>query len=225
MYQDSRQRDYSNHSSQVEHQKFKTSQINSEEQVVKFTVRQDFLNVIGIAADFQAAIESQIKEQNFDQIMAMLHNKLILQVNLSSSIHYDQQYECQKSHHLKEILYQEKLKAKQFLKSILDQQKFDPKIEQHLRIYLNNCLGDRPQMLQEPLNSIKYKTEFNQDTVQKILGSMNSTDQKYRDLQSGKTQAEELSISQIDQYIKKRKDATQKKLKNESDRECKCSVM
>ncbi|CAD8065877.1 unnamed protein product [Paramecium sonneborni] len=203
----------------VENQKFKSNQINSEEQILKFTVRQDFLNVLGIAADFQAGLELQKKNNNLGQYETMLHNKLILQVNLSNSIHCDQYNQYLKSPHLAEILKKEKLKAKEFLQSIKQKEKFDKKIEEQLQFYETNCLVDRPFMQQQELKNIQHEVKFNQETVQNIINSINQTDQKYRDLQDGNTQAEELSVTQIDEHIQSRKKQASDKLSKQLNKQ------
>ncbi|CAD8141895.1 unnamed protein product [Paramecium octaurelia] len=208
--------------SQIQSQQYhsKSRQIETEEQIVKFTIRQDFLNLLAIAADYQAGLNLQGSQKNMEQIITMLHNKLILQVNLSSSIHLDQQQQCKNSPQLNETLIKEKRDVENFLKSIIKEKKFAPQIEKHLKSYLDNCLNDYPRLVNDPLNPVKNKAEFNQETIQKLFCSISQTDQKYSDIQRGKVQAKELSQSDIDKHIEERLHAAHHKLQDRQERGC-----
>ncbi|CAK90776.1 unnamed protein product (macronuclear) [Paramecium tetraurelia] len=212
----------SSSNSQTQSQKYqnKSRQVEAEDQIVKYTVRQDFLNLLTIAADYQAGLNYSGNKKNMEQILIMLQNKLILQVNLSSSIHQDQQQQCKNSPQLNATLMKEKGKVKEFLKIIINEQKFAPQIEKYLECYLNKCLNEYPILVNEPLNPVKHKAEFNQDTLQKVLCSINQTDQNYSDIYSGKVQAKELSQSDIDKRIQERINTVNRKLEGSQERGC-----
>ncbi|CAD8052180.1 unnamed protein product [Paramecium sonneborni] len=218
MYQNNQQHQFPNHQIQSQQQKSKNTEMNSQQEYIKYTVRQDFLNVIGIAVDYNTVLEKFQNDTKQDELLKVMQNRLILQVNLSNSIHSDLYHQFKNSPNMQQLLKAEKEQAKKNLK-LLDQEKFYQATIVLLKKYEENCLVDQPIIKHEALNLITCQPQFNPETIGKVIGSINTTDQKYQDIQNGKFETEELSKETIFKYIDERKQNAKMKLNNNPSQE------
>ncbi|CAK69829.1 unnamed protein product (macronuclear) [Paramecium tetraurelia] len=112
-------------------------------------------------------------------MVILSRNKVIIQLNISNSIHYDLQQRY-KDPKYKKLIQNEKQKVKEQIYKFPN----DIKYSTYLNHYQHNSLCDQIQHNPLQIDQIRTPTNFNQHVVSQIFSSMQSMDKKVTQLKS-----------------------------------------
>ncbi|CAD8109095.1 unnamed protein product [Paramecium primaurelia] len=191
----------------------KQKQNNDEEQVlIQYYVYQDFQNLINLLYSYQA-VKNYFIDQPYHSAIILSRNKIILQLNISNSIHYDLQ-QTNKNTSGQDTLEKEKKNVKNILynmKNDLNMKDLDNECLGYLNIYTQNSLAEYVQIKQIPLEQSNINYNFNQNVLDKVLPQISFLDEQIKQLRQRK-QYHIPSESQIKQKAKEYQKITYNKL-------------
>ncbi|CAD8091231.1 unnamed protein product [Paramecium primaurelia] len=156
-------------------------QQQQEEALIEYYVYQDLQNLINLLYS-RKAIHEYFQDDPTNPLVILSNNKVILQLNLSSGIHTDLQY--QYKNELKNKLKNEKSIALQTLKYVAQElmnqggtqnQHQDP-TKDYLNQFIQNYEDDKLHLNQFQLQSTNYVPQFNEQVLSKIISSIQVVD-------------------------------------------------
>ncbi|CAD8185231.1 unnamed protein product [Paramecium octaurelia] len=169
----------------------------------QFYVYEDLQNFINLLYSLKV-VNEHFKGQKNLPMVKICRNKVVLQMNLSNSIHYD--LGSQKD--TAEILAKEKNQAMNILNQL------EPELNEfqdYIKWYKENCLSQNIHLEQQKLEDTNMAANFNQNVLSQIIPAINSMDQKVQNVQDQeKFIAPELN--QIKEKAKKYQDFTRESL-------------
>ncbi|CAD8084377.1 unnamed protein product [Paramecium sonneborni] len=169
---------------QLQVQSLKLTQKQQEEvKLIRFYIYENFQFLINLISSLKAVNEHFINDpQHPMKIIA--RNKIVLQLNLSNCIQYDQQYQYQSDSKLNQILQQEKQNAQQLLEQLSPELKEE--FKNYFDIYKTNSLNQNIQICSQNLEQTNLDAKFNQDVLQSIISSIQSVDQTTKEFREQK---------------------------------------
>ncbi|CAK68409.1 unnamed protein product (macronuclear) [Paramecium tetraurelia] len=176
--------DRQSHQHQAQTYQQKQSQ---EEALIKFYVYQDLQNLINLIYSRNAVLE-HFKDDPNNSIVTLSNNKVILQLNLSIGIHQDLKQQYSRNHNLQQILQRERNTAYQTLKDVTQKSQrqistsnqtkifLKDSVENYLNTYTQNYEMGYFGSNQFQLQQTNYAPQFNEQTLSKLISSMQSID-------------------------------------------------
>ncbi|CAD8192525.1 unnamed protein product [Paramecium pentaurelia] len=158
-------------------------QQQQEEALIEYYVYQDLQNLINLLYS-RKAIHEYFQDDPTNPLVILSNNKVILQLNLSSGIHTDLQYQYQYKNELKNKLKNEKSIALQTLKYVAQElmnqggtqnQHQDP-TKDYLNQFIQNYEDEMFHLNQFQLQSTNYVPQFNEQVLSKIISSIQVVD-------------------------------------------------
>ncbi|KAM3131804.1 hypothetical protein pb186bvf_016054 [Paramecium bursaria] len=166
----------------------KQAQMTRDQQIVaeiQYTVQKDLDNFMGIMMESIAVTEMV----NRDDPLFLIHiNRLIAQLNLSQTIYFDTQLNCQHNRS-DSILKESKSLAYNILQEFVQSSQIKPVSE------IEQLLNDYKNILQKPQTSVNMKNlnrtnqsnlrRDQQFNIQRLLNAMNQIDDEYARIRNG----------------------------------------
>ncbi|CAD8124543.1 unnamed protein product [Paramecium sonneborni] len=136
--------------------------------LIQYYIYQDFQNLVNLLYSMMA-IKNYFVKQTDHPMIPIGRNKVILQLNLSNSIHYDLQrtYQSEKA---KEFIYEERGKVKRMIGGL--NQELGIELQQFINDYQKNSLNKEVGVFQIPSNMQQQRSQgqnFNQNNLDKFL--------------------------------------------------------
>ncbi|CAD8127817.1 unnamed protein product [Paramecium sonneborni] len=134
---------------QNQQQIYQQSQIQQQSEI-RYYVYQDLQNIINLIYSRNAVLEHFQNYPNHPMV-TLINNKILLQLNLSNTIHFCLQQENQKNRNLSNFLIQQRMNANRILKNVIDSNKQQ---KNQSLIYQNN--QKQMNSLENELQKYKY---------------------------------------------------------------------
>ncbi|CAD8166661.1 unnamed protein product [Paramecium octaurelia] len=154
------------------------SQKLQDQALIQYYIHEDFQNLINLIYSLQAVSEHFNHDPN-NEMVILSRNKVITQLNISNSIHYDLQQNYRDPKY-RELIQREKLKVQQAISQFPN----DLKQSTYLRSYQQNSLSDQIRHNYQQLDKIRTPATFNQNVVSQIFSSMQLIDKNVSQIKS-----------------------------------------
>ncbi|CAD8124546.1 unnamed protein product [Paramecium sonneborni] len=183
-------------------------QTNNEQQIlIQYYVYQDFQNLINLLYSLEA-VKNYFQNQPNHPLITLSRNKIILQLNISNTIHYDQYVSHKSSSNIK-TLNDQKENVQKMIKNIkLD---LDFECQNYLDSYQENSLKQIVTINQIQQQKSFQNYNFNQNILQSIIPQISIVDQRIQLLRQSK-QSYIPSESEVKQKAKEYQQLTLNKL-------------
>ncbi|CAD8116586.1 unnamed protein product [Paramecium primaurelia] len=155
-----------NYHYQQQQQQQKQFNQQEEQALILFYIYEDFQNFLNLLYQF-IIVKEQFKTDPQNILVSICENKLITQMNLSNSIHYDLS-KNQKNSDLISFLKKNKNDIKKNIRSVCPT-KCDKEIDKYIQYYENICLSENVQIYNMELIPTQLKVNFNEEVLQKIF--------------------------------------------------------
>ncbi|CAD8105606.1 unnamed protein product [Paramecium sonneborni] len=165
--------------------KIQQEQQLQEQAQIQYYIYEDLQNIINLIQQRDAVIE-YFKNDCAHEMVTLCNNKLILQLNISSSIHYDQTQQYRKQPELLKILKKERENAYKILEKFIgnnDQkinsngkQKNNGSVLNDLQQYRNNYKDQKFELNQFKQQQTNLVPKFHEGVLSTIISSIQSVD-------------------------------------------------
>ncbi|CAD8182499.1 unnamed protein product [Paramecium octaurelia] len=171
-------------------------QCEKQEQVeIQYFIYQDLQNLINIIYQRKAVLEF-FKNNPTHEMITQSNNKLILQLNLSKAIHFDQYQQYKEQPQLFKFLREERSKAYTILNEMIDNkdqflkgnQSNEVVIPTYLKKYKEQYKTQDFKMNDQiPLQETNQVAKFDEGILQKIISSIQNTDNQIDQIRRNKS--------------------------------------
>ncbi|CAD8163628.1 unnamed protein product [Paramecium pentaurelia] len=185
-----------NYHYQQQQQQQKQFNQQEEQALILFYIYEDFQNFLNLLYQF-IIVKEQFKTDPKNILVSICENKLITQMNLSNSIHYDLS-KNQKNSDLISFLKKNKNDIKQNIRSVCPT-KCDKEIDKYIQYYENFCLSENVQINNMELKPTQLKVNFNEEVLQKIFPQIQAMDNRINQIR----QTQNYNIPSYDQIKSK----------------------
>ncbi|CAK73912.1 unnamed protein product (macronuclear) [Paramecium tetraurelia] len=181
--------------------------LEEEQAIIQYYVYEDFQNFLNLLYSFQA-VKEFFKKNPEHILIKISENKLLTQMNLSNSIHYDLQMT---SKHPKQIecLQKNKKALKSQIREVCPQE-----FEKEIKFYEEYCLNEKVSIKRLELKATQLKANFNEGVLQQILPQIQTVENKVNYIRKNK-KYQIPSIQDMKKIAEQYKDQTNQKLKEQ----------
>ncbi|CAD8182501.1 unnamed protein product [Paramecium octaurelia] len=179
-------------STQMEYQKYAQAQAQTE---IQYYIYQDLQNTINLMYARKAVLE-YFKNNPTHEMITQSNNKLILQLNLSNTIHFDQQQQYKEQPQLLKFLKEERSKAYKILEKMIDNnglflnrnQSNDDVVPKYFKEYKQRYAKQEFKMNDQiPLQQTNQVTTFDEGVLSNIISSIQNTDNQIDQIRRNKS--------------------------------------
>ncbi|CAD8194905.1 unnamed protein product [Paramecium pentaurelia] len=151
-----------------------------EQALIQYYIYQDLQNLINLIQSRKAVLDYFQNDLNHPMVTSS-NNKILLQLNLSNGIHFDQQKQYSKDKTLTDFLKEQRKKAYEILKQVIDNKdnlinKGDS-LYQSLQTYKSKYQNSQFGLNEEyQLQPTQQDNKFDQNVLSKIISSIQTVD-------------------------------------------------
>ncbi|CAD8099511.1 unnamed protein product [Paramecium primaurelia] len=151
-----------------------------EQALIQYYIYKDLQNLINLIQSRKAVLDYFLNDLNHPMVTSS-NNKILLQLNLSNGIHFDQQQQYSKDKTLTNFLKEERKKAFEILKQVIDNKdnliNKEDSLYQSLQIYKSKYEKQQFELNEEyQLQPTQQDNKFDQNVVSKIISSIQTVD-------------------------------------------------
>ncbi|CAK73843.1 unnamed protein product (macronuclear) [Paramecium tetraurelia] len=192
---------------QAEYQIYQQQAQTKAQAQIQYFVFQDLQYVINLLYQLKAV--AQHFKNSEHTMVKLCNNKLMLQLNISYGIHFDQLQQFQKDQTNLNFLIAQRNTAKGILESIIgkmnhDEQKLLKEQLEFIEDYKTNCLGSQCNLKQYSLKNTNLTPQFNEQVLQQLIHSIQQVDNQVTHIKENTNSS--FSLEQIERtaYMKEK---------------------